>query len=138
MIQIWLTEPYYKDYRNRKGVVFHEDEKSELFAVTQELQRNWPRCATNPKVPPEVGTCARLYYIKCDFSKPKAIVRVAFGCDSREHGKARLVALTIRTKQELASGSKTGTVAWYEHMETVALQRWLDYLRGRARAWRIY
>jgi hypothetical protein len=138
VVQIWLTEPYYRGYRKRKGIVFHENEKTKLFAVTQELQRNWPRCATDPRVPPEVGTCARLYYIKCDFSKSKAVARVAFGCDSREHAEPRLVALTIRTKQELASGSKTGTAAWYEHVETVGLQRWLDYLRGRVQAWRIY
>jgi len=41
---------------------------------------------------------------------------------------ARFLSLTFRTKQELASGSKTGTAAWYEHMETVGLQLgWTTY-----------
>ncbi len=138
MVEIWLTEAYYKDYRKRKGVLFHEDEKTELFDLTQELQKNWPTCAPDPNAPPEVGTRAKLYYVKCDYPKSKAVLRVAFGCDSRKNGVTKLVALTIRTKQELSSGSKTGTQGWYDHMETVGLQRWLDYLRGITLAWKIY
>jgi hypothetical protein len=138
VVEIWLTEAYYKDYRKRKGILFHEHEKIQLFALAQELQQNWPTCATDSKTPPEVGTRTKLYYVKCDCPKSKAVLRVAFGCDSRNQGMIRLIALTIRSKQELASGSKSGTQGWYEHMETVGLQRWFDYLRGIASAWKVY
>ena len=118
--------------------MFHESEKTELFALTQELQKNWPKCATDPNTPPEVGTNAKLYYVKCDFSKSKAVFRIAFGCENRDDGTKRLVALTARTKQELAQGSKTGTQAWYQHMATIGRQHWTDYRRGLIRAWKIY
>ena len=130
MVEIWLTEPYYREYRQRKGLLFYQTEKGELFSVTQELQKNWPKCATDPFTPPEVGTKAGLYYIKCDFSKSKAIFRVAFGHETVVGNLQRLVALTCRTKQELASGSQTGTEGWYKHMATVGRMRWAEYQRG--------
>lgn len=138
MVEIWLTEPYYREYRQRKGTLFYETEKSDLFMVTQALQKNWPRCATDPTMPPEVGTHAGLYYTKCDFPKSKAIFRVAFGHEMVFVKQERLVALTCRTKQELAQGSKTGTEGWYKHMATLGRARWADYQRGFISAWRIY
>jgi hypothetical protein len=101
-VEIWLTEPYFREYQGRKNVLFNEDEKYVLFEVTQELQRNWPKCATDPQTPPEVGTCARLHYIKCNFQSG-AVFRVCFFSESLENNTVvRLVALTARTKQELA------------------------------------
>ncbi len=138
MIEIWLTEPYYREYRQRKGTLFYDSEKGELFRVTQELQKNWPKCATDRNIPPEVGTHAGLYYLKCDFPKSKAIFRVAFGHEPVIGKIERLVALTCRTKQELARGSKSGTEAWHKQMATIGRARWSDYQRGFIPAWRIY
>ena len=138
MVEIWLTEPYYREYQKRKGTLFSETEKTKLFDVTQELQRNWPRCATDPQTPPEVGTSSKLYYMKCDLTQPRATFRVAFGLHPVDGTEGRLVALTCRTKEELARGAMTGTRAWYDHMATVGRSRWTDYLRGHIRFWRIY
>jgi hypothetical protein len=138
VVEIWLTEPYFREYQKRKGWLFDEREKMKLFDVTQELQRNWPKCATDPQIPPEVGTGSGLYYIKCDFAQPKAIFRVAFGFQNVQGSQGRIVALTCRTKEELAQGSKDGNKAWYQHMATVGRARWSDYLRGHSRFFRIY
>jgi hypothetical protein len=138
VVEIWLTEPYYREYQKRKGSVFAESEKSKLFVLTQELQKNWPRCVTDPQVPPEVGTTARLYYVKCDFIQIQATFRIAFGFQSMSGGKGQLVALTCRTKEELAKGSKDGTRAWHDHMATIGRSRWADYQRRHIRFWRIY
>ena len=138
MTEIWLTEAYYREYRQRKGTLFHDSEKGELFEMTQTLQKNWPRCATDRNAAPEVGMNAGLYYAKCDFSKSKAIFRIAFGHEAIFGNLQRLVALTCRTKQELAHGSETGTKAWYRHMATIGRARWADYQRGFIAAWRIY
>ena len=131
-IEIWLTEPYYKEYRQRKGVSFHESEKTHLFQVTQELQRNWPQ-----GMPPEIGAKFGIFYTKCDFPSG-GILRVAFGCETTMDGTTRLIALTTRTKQELSQGSHSGTSGWYKHMSTVGLARWSDYRRGIISAWKIY
>ena len=137
-VEIWLTETYYRDYRNRKGVLFEEEEKFLLFYVTQELQRNWPRCAIDFSIPPEVGTCARLYYIKCNFPSG-AVFRVGFGCESLNGNTiVRLVALTARTKQELAKGMQDGSQAWYRHLETIGLRNWVRYQNKQMSVWRIY
>ncbi len=80
-IEIWLTEPYYKEYRQRKGVLFHESEKTHLFQVTQELQRNWPQ-----GMPPEIGAKFGIFYTKCDFPSG-GILRVAFGCETTMDAK---------------------------------------------------
>ena len=77
MVEIWLTEPYYRDYRYRKGTLFQEDEKVEIFALTQELQKKWPGCAVSP--PPELGRSSGLYYVKCRLQS--AHLRIAFGFD---------------------------------------------------------
>lgn len=138
MVEIWLTEPYYREYQKRKGTLFSEAEKVKLYALTQELQRGWPRCATDPQTPPEVGTGSKLYYVKCDFTQPRATFRVAFGFQPMTGSQGRLVALTARTKEELAQGAKDGTRAWYDHMATVGRSRWTDYQRGHIRFWRIY
>ena len=138
MVEIWLTESYYSDYQKRKGTLFSVGERVKLFALTQELQRGWPKCASDPHTPPEVGMRAKLYYVKCDFAQPKAIFRVAFGFQSVPGTEGRLVALTCRTKEELARGSTGGTLGWYRHMDTTGRARWTDYLRGRIRHWRIY
>ncbi len=138
MVEIWLTEPYYREYQKRKGWLFDENEKAKLFALTQELQKNWPGCATSPQIPPEVGTQSKLYYVKCDFTQPKAIFRVAFGLHTTTPTESRLVALTCRTKEELAQGAKNGNAAWYDHMAKVGRQRWSDYQRGFIASWRIY
>lgn len=137
-VEIWLTEPYFREYQDRKGVLFNEEEKYLLFELTQALQRNWPVCAIDPNTPPEVGTCARLYYIKCNFNSG-AVFRVCFLSESLEGNSViRLVALTARTKQELASGSKSGTVGWYDHIETIGLKNKIRYLNKQVRAWKIY
>ncbi len=138
MIEIWLTEPYYRDYRKRKGWLFDESEKYKLFDLTQTLQRNWPKCATDPSIPPELGTGSRLYYLKCDFTLQQATFRVAFGYHDIPGTQGRLVALTCRTKEELSRGSQNGTAAWYDHIATVGRARWRDYHTGHIAAWRIY
>lgn len=130
--EIWLTEPYYREYRHRKGVLFHEDEKTYLFEVTQALQTNWPK-----GLPPEIGAKFGIFYTKCDFPSG-GILRVAFGCETQANGVTRLVALTTRTKQELSQGAHGGTNGWYRHMSTIGLARWGDYRRGTIAAWRIY
>ncbi len=134
-VEIWLTASYYKEYRHRKGVVFSENEKFHLFRITQSLQQNWPKCTRFP--PPEVVKHASLYYVKCDFPSG-AVLRVAFGCEYCSDGILRLVALTTRTKQELAQGSKSGTDAWYKHISTKGLSKWNDYKRGIEPTWKIY
>ena len=138
MVEIWLTKPYFHEYQKRKGWLFAENEKGKLFDLTQELQRNWPRCTTDPQTPPEVGTQSKLHYVKCDFAQPKAIFRIAFGFEPIAGTAGRIVALTCRTKEELASGSQDGTAGWYDHMATVGRSRWTDYQRGRTVFWRIY
>ena len=137
-VEIWLSELYYREYRDRKGVLFFEDEKTELFMVTQALQQNWPKCTTDRSTPPEVGMKAGLYYTKCDFSKSKAVLRVAFGCHTLPDKTVRLVALTTRTKQEVSQGAHGGTQGWYSHMSKIGLARWFDYQRGKLVAWKIY
>ena len=138
MVEIWLTEPYYQEYQKRKETLFSEAEKVKLFTLTQELQHNWPRCATDPQTLPEVGTGSKLYYVKCGFTQPRATFRVAFGFRPRAGSDGLLIALTCRTKEELAQGSKGGTQAWYDHMATVGRSRWTDYQRGHIRFWKIY
>jgi hypothetical protein len=136
--EIWLSEPYYREYRDRKGVLFLEVEKTELFKVTQELHGNWPKCATDRNTPPEVGMKAGLFYTKCDFTQSKAVLRVAFGCHTMPDKSVRLVALTARTKQEVSKGAQNGTQGWYRHMSTTGLARWNDYHRGLLAVWQIY
>lgn len=138
MVEIWLVGPYYSEYQKRKGWLFNDNEKGKLFALTQELQRNWPRCSSDRQTPPEVGMQSKLYYVKCDFVQPKAIFRIAFGFHPIPGTEGRIVALTCRTKEELAQGAQDGTMAWYQHMTTVGRARWSDYQRGFITAWRIY
>lgn len=137
MVEIWLTENYYREYRKRRGVLFNKNERFKLFDITKTLQMNWPKCATSNQIPPEVGTKGELYYIKCDFNSPKAIFRVCFCLDNR-YKDMRLVALSCRTKEELAQGSKDGTRAWYLHMRTVGEDRRDSYLRDQLSCWKIY
>ena len=133
MVEIWLTEPYYEDFTERKGILFNSSEAKEVYATTQLLQQRWPSCIGNP--PPEIGARAKLFYMKFDWQSCR--LRICFGART-ENGVQKIVALTCRTKQELSKGSSNGTQEWYRHMSTVGVDRWDDYQRNLIRRWRIY
>lgn len=135
MNEVWLTEKYYREFHQRKGTNFLDSEAGQLYGLTQELQRNWPKCLSQV-VPPEIGTKHGLHYLKCDFPSG-AVFRVAFGVHQFK-GVTRIVAVTCRTKQELAKGNKSADLEWYRHMGAVGRDCWNDYLRGTIKAWKIY
>ena len=132
-VEIWLTEHYFKEFQDRKGVLFTKDEATDVYIKTQELQSNWPRCLQTP--PPEVGTRSGVHYFK--FNWPKCRLRICFGA-RRESGIDKVIALTCRTKQELSKGSSNGTREWNLHMDTEGVDLWDSYRRGFLRAWKIY
>lgn len=137
--EVRLTEHYYDEFHKRKGVLFDDTDAIEVYKATQELQQNWPKCATDDNTPPEVGMNNGLYYIKFKFqSIGRAQLRICFGVLTNKSGNVEIVALTCRTKQELSGGSKDGTVAWYKHMDTVGKARWNQYRRGLLKNWKIY
>ncbi|MBC7531010.1 MAG: hypothetical protein H7318_05480 [Oligoflexus sp.] len=134
-VEIWLTEPYYKDFHKRKDSLFDDLEAVDVYVLTQLLQANWPQCLQNPTVLPEVGTKSGIHYVKLDW--PTCRLRIAFGA-RQERGIHKVVALSCRTKQELSKGRSNGTQEWYKHMATHALGVWDDYRRGIVHSWKIY
>lgn len=133
VVEIWLTEPYYEEFIERKDVLFTPSEAIEVYAKTQELQKNWPGCISRP--PPEVGARSKVFYMKFDW--PTCRLRICFGART-ENGVQKIVALTCRTKQEISRGSSNGTQEWYRHLSTVGVDRWDDYRRDLIKSWRIY
>lgn len=139
MPEIRLTENYYKEFHKRKGIYFSNAEAIEIYKATQELQKNWPSCATEVNTPPEIGMHEGLYYLKFNFnSAGKAKFRVCFGVWTNYQGRVEIVALTCRTKQELSGGNTSGTYAWKKHMSTFGKAKWNEYRRNQLRSWRIY
>lgn len=133
MVEIWLTEPYFKDFASRRGVLFRDEEAKEIYAGTQLLQEKWPGCIHNP--PPEVGSKSKLFYMKYNWSSCK--LRICFGAHTEKRVQ-KLIALTCRTKQELSKGGSNGTQEWYRHMASVGVDRWDDYQRNLVVSWKIY
>jgi hypothetical protein len=138
-VKVILTEPYYREFHKRKGIVFDDAAAIQIYRATQDLQKNWPACLSNAKTPPDVVKAGDFYYLRFNFSPPQQIkFRICFGVDTKANGDVEVVGLTCRTKQELAGGSKTGTQAWKKHMQTVGKARWNEYRRGQIRSWQIY
>jgi hypothetical protein len=137
---IKLVESYYRDFHKRKDVYFDGEEAIEIYKATQELQLNWPQCLRNAAIAPDVVRHENdLYYLRFNFAPPQQIkFRICFGVGLLENGDTEIVALTCRTKQELAGGSKTGTNAWKTHMSTVGKARWNEYRRKQTVNWKIY
>lgn len=140
MTEVRITELYYEEFHKRKEVLFDYEDAIEVYKATQELHRNWPKCATDPNTPPEVGMNNGLYYIKFKFkSAGRAQFRICFGVlTNQARGIVEIVALTCRTKQELSGGSTNGGVAWYAHMDTIGKSRWNQYRRGQLTNWKVY
>lgn len=140
VITIKLTEPYYREFHKRKDIYFDEQEAVEIYQATQELQKNWPHCLRNRLTPPDVVKHdGDLYYLRFNFPPPQQIkFRICFGVRKINQTTIELVALTCKTKQELAGGNKTGTDAWKFHMATVGKARWNEYRRNQLVSWIIY
>lgn len=131
--EIWLTDKYYCEFQERKGVLFSDEEAVDVYKQTQLLYERWPGCIGNP--PPEIGSKFGLFYIKNDW--PACTLRICFGAHTVQ-GIPQVVALTCRTKQELSKGNSGGTSEWYRHMATVGVDRWDDFQRGYLVGWKIY
>jgi hypothetical protein len=137
--EVRIIDLYYSEFHKRKGIYFDDAEAVDVYKATQELQQNWNKCVTDPNTPPEVGMNGSLYYLKFNFnSAGKAKLRICFGVHTNSAGVVEIVALTCRTKQELAGGSTSGNKAWYKHMDTIGKARWNDYRRGTLSNWKIY
>jgi hypothetical protein len=137
--EIRILEFYYSEFHCRKGVLFDDADAIEVYKSTQEFQKNWPKCATDPSTPPEVGMRNGLYYTKFKFlSAGRAQFRICFGVQTNPSNNVEIVALTCRTRQELSGGNTNGDVAWYSHMDTIGKSRWNQYRKGLLTNWKIY
>lgn len=138
-VVIKLTELYYKEFHKRKDTVFSATEAIEVYKATQELQKNWPTCLNSGLIPPDVVKENGLYYVRFNFPPPQSIhLRICFGVQTLANSDIEIVALTCKTKQELAGGSKTGTQGWKQHIATVGKSRWNDYRQNKIKSWIIY